>query len=615
MDAPERLRNKLDPYDLSALQDTVNAWPDRQNPTDSEQARLLDCAFLKLRELVKQGACERVMKSRQIHWLAQNVPALARNEAALRRSYNRWLKRWRDDGGKITSVFDARASANKARRAPKLPKQDFDLLVSCAVQAHEGRVLPAWVECWSSLTQETRDRYPFNRFKVPNTIRDMVGPEAKRLLPVHISPRQARLNGAYIRRDWSKVFAGDVFSSDDCTLPVYFYNPDEPSRLLRGQFLPMIDVRSQRILEFAFEAAESYTAVTIRALVTRVCSRFGLPRFGFHFECGIWKKAKLLGGKSPNSDGLETFAERLGLHIQHSNPGNARSKIVERDLGVFQRMLVREFGYVGNDERSTRSDRVASAMRDVEAGRRHPREAGFHCVDEWMQVLSAYADEYNDFIRDSRAMGGVMSPNQAWELHQERNTAGEIVPLVAIPSDLRYLLAEHKQNVVVSRNGISLFGGKYSYKSADTGRLQGQAVTVWFDPERPDLVTVTDLNGDLLCVVPRCPDVHAYCGFRDYPDESRLAAALTNEHNRWPRRRYSELKAAWQPPKRAVIVDPKTRETAQQIANAKEAARQDRSLTPRGAMEADMAARSADFDRRVEETMKFIENNPQDFTP
>ena len=91
----------------------------------------------------------------------------------------------------------------------------------------------------------------------------------------------------------------DWLCGDDATLEVYFYVPDGKGwfTLMRGQFLPMIDVRSLRVLGFGLRPEKSYNAAMIRTLITRVCDEHGLPRKGFYFE------ARNLGKLAPAQRG------------------------------------------------------------------------------------------------------------------------------------------------------------------------------------------------------------------------------------------------------------------------------------------------------------------------
>jgi len=94
------------------------------------------------------------------------------------------------------------------------------------------------------------------------------------------------------------------------------------STLMRGQFLPMIDLRSTCILDFVLLSERNYNALSIRSLITKVCNKYGLPRRGFAFENGIWRSARILKGASdtlPSQGEVEMGLRSLGLEFQQSH--------------------------------------------------------------------------------------------------------------------------------------------------------------------------------------------------------------------------------------------------------------------------------------------------------
>jgi hypothetical protein len=390
----------------------------------------------------------------------------------------------------------------------------------------------------------------------------------------HIRPRHARLNGPYITCDYGKLCANDVHSSDDITLPVYYWveHQDGHGYFTRGQFLPMIDVKSKRILDFALRDGKSYDAPTIRTLINRVSTKYGLPNIGWHFECGIWKNALLLGnGKhQPELCDLENnFAERLGLKIRHSLPGNARAKVIENVAGLLQDLMAGEPGYVGRDEQNVKYERVRRAMLDVESGRKTFREAGFYSDDEWIRRLDQLCAEYNSRKQQSRVIGNYLSPDEAWEKFQQRDSTGQPVGIVKLPDEMRYLLASHVQPVKVGRNGvaISLSGKTYRYKGEATGELQGEAALAWFDCDDPTVLIISDLKKERFWSVPQDIPIPAF----DATADQLTAANSANADHRAPiRSRYSDLKAGYMAPARPVVIEPGAREKAREISQARE---------------------------------------------
>ncbi len=316
-------------------------------------------------------------------------------------------------------------------------------------------------------------------------------PEVERLNDIHHGPRQTKLNGPHIDRDWSSVHAGDWYQSDDCTLPVYFYVPDGQGwfALMRGQFLPMIDLRSKCILEFALLPSPNYNSQAIRTLITRTCDTHGLPRRGFYFENGIWKDSKIIAGESSNHtwNDTERGLRDLGLEFRHAKM--PRAKPIEHVLGLLQNMMEGERGYIGRDERHERFERVQKQILLVKGAKEHPSKF-FYSFEEWQLRLREICEQYNATEQRGKMTEG-RAPEVAFEEFQDQSN-----PPVRFDASSRHLLAHHQRKLRVKRTGIHFKIGKqiYTYVNERTGQLVGEDVIAWFNPELPDVLCVTDVN-------------------------------------------------------------------------------------------------------------------------
>lgn len=360
--------------------------------------------------------------------------------------------------------------------------------------------------------------------------------------------------------------------------------------MMRGQFLPVIDVRSKKILDFVLIDAPNYTALAIRSLFNKVCLRFGAPDI-WHLECGLWKSSKLLGrgGRVRGSSLVEieqNFAELIGTRIVHALPGNAKAKVIENVFLLLVRRFPGEFGYVGNDEMHDKKERVHAAITEVEKGPRngtHPAKLGFWSGDEWKVRLEQCCTDYNNTPQESRVIGGdhieYISPEDAWAKYCQRDSSGAIVEPVILPKELEYMLSEHQQKVTVTRNGISLFSGKYRYRSVDLASCIGEIMLASFDPSDPSAIVVQDMKGERFFGVPLVPDVPAVAD----TEALSLGAKETAAFNRVAKARYSELASKWEQKGRPVIIDAQARETARNMEAARTAGRAKfkRDLDPR----------------------------------
>jgi hypothetical protein len=383
---------------------------------------------------------------------------------------------------------------------PIVGDEDLKKLVARGLDCG-GRRSQAWREAFQGgeLSRGLTDRFianPARKSYVPRSVRLAITPEIKRLMPLHHGPREHELRGPHNHRDFSGMFAGDSFQGDDCTCPVVYFEPDSSSRsgyrIIRGQLILMIDERSLLALGFALHSENNYNARIIRALITRVHDSYGLPRRRFYFERGIWKTSKILTGeKQPFATELELAHTELGLRefgVKFTHAKLPRGKVIERVLGLVQNQMERLPGYVGRDERNDRFERVQDQINEVRTGKVPPTKY-FLSKEEWIEALTRLLDGYNAERQDGKLLNGL-SPREAWDRLQSPEG------LVRLGEKTRYVLAHHKLKLRVRRDGItlrpSLGGGTYCNET--TGRLAGQDVLVWCNPEELDYLAVTSLD-------------------------------------------------------------------------------------------------------------------------
>lgn len=495
-------------HDLFQL---INAFKNPLQPTPAEVELLWTYAFESLETRTAAGAKPKKAKRSLLNFLWAFAPFLADNANGLRKQFERKQQRWIDGGKKPSAVADQRREKSGNFRGPELSQADKDLLVGHSVLFHGGRVGPAWRELTQAgeLSQDLTAHYlhnPASKSHVPRRIRDAVSTDVALLEDIHHGPRQAKLNGAHIHRDWTGVYSGDWYQADDCTLPIYYFEPDGKGwyTLWRGQFLLMIDVRSLRILGYALLSSRNYNALAIRTLVTRTCDAHGLPRKGFYFENGIWKSAKILtGDKSPLSlPEAEKGLRDLGLRFVHAKL--PRSKPVERVLGMMQDLMEGYPGYAGRDERHDRFERIQKLKLQVESRKLEP-EGHFLSAERWLDCLDELCQKYNAATQEGKMLAGL-NPEDAW--HKLDNAAD---PQVKFDASCRYLLAHHRKPVKVTGNGITLHFGKkvFNYRNEHTGRLIGQTVLTWFNPEAPEIISVTDQDRQNPFAVARTQEIPA----------------------------------------------------------------------------------------------------------
>lgn len=348
----------LDHHELTLV---IAAFNNPAQPTPQE----IECLWLRALELYRQrineGREEKKVRRDLLSFLNERAIFLAGTAEGLRKQFARKLQRWLEQGGAALAVADGRRERSGNFRAPEFSQADRDKLVGHAVLNTGGRVAQAWRELMRAgeLSDGLSGYYlsnPSRKSYVPRRVLDEVKYDVAMLDDIHHGPRQAKLNGPHLERDWSNVFAGDWYQADDVTFPVYYYEPDGKGwfTLWRGQCLLMIDLRTTRILGYALLSSRNYNSLAIKTTITRTCDEHGLPRRGFYFERGIWQSSKILAGDRSAPLSLpetEKGLRDLGLDFIHSNL--PRSKPVERTLGAVQSLMERIPGYAGRDANAT----------------------------------------------------------------------------------------------------------------------------------------------------------------------------------------------------------------------------------------------------------------------
>ena len=563
----------VDIYEISRA---ITSFKDPKNPTPAEAAMLWQYTFEEFERMIADGKSARKVKRRLLNFLCVKAPFIASGPHAIRRQFERKLARWIAGDRLPGAIEDQRPKKSGWHRAPNLTQEDQDKIVGHAVLFNGGRVSQAWRELLASegLSEELADYYlqnPSSKSYMPQKVRDQVKWEVALLEDIHHGPRQAQLNGAFISRDWSCVHAGDWYQADDCTLPIYYFEPDGKGwfHLVRGQFLLMVDLRSTCILAYALLSERNYNSLAIRTLITKTCDEHGLPREGFYFERGIWKNSRIITGDRRAGAVSWPEAEKglRDLELKFIHAKLPRAKPVERVLGAMQNLMEGVTGYAGRDERHDKFERVQRLKLEVEARKISP-EGHFLSGEQWQFLLDDLCQKYNAERQDGKMTEGL-SPAEAFR--QFQNAEDKQTRL--FDASCRYLLSHHRRPVRVTRNGVTLrFGRKvFNYRDETTGRLIGQTVLAWFNPEAPDVLCISDLDRKNVHAIERSQEPPALePEHESFAQEKKRIAA----HQAHALTRYRVLRAEFQPQFRRNLVDRATGRLGTEMTEQEAAARE-----------------------------------------
>ncbi len=523
---------------LHTLKRWIEAVKDRCRPTNDEALMVWHGAFLEYELLTGEFMVSgRKARTTILHTLERSGVSLAKGKDALRAAFYRKLKRWLENGRTPSAIEDKRPARSGHRRAPALPEEDRRTILARCVE-NGGRLAQGWRECLrrGELSFETTQRFihnPGTKSHVPRVIREAIGLDPERTYDIHHSEHQHKGKGSYNTRDYTNMHAGDQFSADDLTQNHMFviFSPTG-KKAIRGQILLFIDVRSNRVIGYAFHPERNYNSRLIRESIRHIHRKYGFPRDSFFFEKGYWKAKLLIGDKGRNHLPLEETEMGLSEFCKFKHANGPKSKgVVERIIGILQNEMESLPGYVGRNSRTDRYDRIEKLLRQADSGK-IPFEDFIYSFRQIEDKIREIIDRYNDTPQTGKLKG--LSPNEAWEKFFNWND-----PLIQLPKEAEFLLANHRKPMKVTRNGIRLTfkGESWWYRNFETGARKGEKVLVWYETDEavPDFVTITDLNKENPVLVPKEIRPAAL-----NPDPAELSAAirLAESHNSYARTLY-----------------------------------------------------------------------------
>lgn len=427
---------------------------------------------------------------------------LNRNADNLLKNWNRAFACRETDG--VVRRLDGRES-NTGNHDGYAFTQDEQMLLLNRHWYCGGRVAQAWRELLleKAFSPATLERYvgkSTDKSHVPDLVLESIKGEADLLYTLATRKKDFDLLKPYLTRTYAGIHSIDCVMADDVTLPVYFVRPD--GSLTRGQCLVFIDFRTLRILGWALLPQKNYNAIAIYSELVSLFKQFGLPKV-LYFERGIWLLAKLISGTNPNTLSIDEVSQGVrekGIRLIHAI--RARTKTVERVLGLLQNRMEGEPGYCGRDERRDRPDITTKALAVIKSGAT-PSDH-LYTFDQWNARLGDIMRAYNDEAQQGRILEGL-SPEAGLEKYRNFED-----PPMALPPELRYRLGA-KVECTVKNRCIRFEVGrkKVAYFGPELAPFEGQRVLRWFDPENDELLPVTDQNGNNAVNVPLHKEVNA----------------------------------------------------------------------------------------------------------
>ena len=327
----------------------------------------------------------------------------------------------------------------------------------------------------------------------------------------HRGPRALSLLGAWTPRHCD-ILPGDIFSSDDTTPIFGYFIPVErcqkyPTgyKTMQGQFLPMIDVRSQAVISFAFVGREtgSYRASDIWRLIGFSHRAVGVPRLGYQKERGSWEAGLIDGVEVMVGDGDFSHARRVGglrmlpstmlpYHVERMNGASfpslqtftsflPKSKSVEGVLHRLQKFEGTLWGSLGRDQMRKPFER---AKKIFEACKRGAASAPLHflSLDEITRRYLALLEDYH-----AEPVQGEVFRGRPLEVFQAGIT--EHGPRATPPVEVGHLYRSDWACVTVARSLVRIRRQNHEL---------GRSVSYFY--QNPELFARPDVDGKRVLV-------------------------------------------------------------------------------------------------------------------
>ncbi len=293
---------------------------------------------------------------------------------------------------------------------------------------------------------------------------------------------------AFVRRDFSQLLPGDVYSADGHTFDAEVAHPYH-GRPFRPEITTFIDIATRRAVGYSIDLAESGIAV-LDALID-ACTK-ALPAM-LYVDNGSGYCNALLKDES-----LGVLA-RLGTDVRHSLPYNSQARgVIER---VHQTLWIEGAkqipGYIGHD-----MDREAAQMQH-KLSRKAIKEGGKTHLLSWemfIEFCEDRMDEYNNRphtslpkITDELGRRRHLTPSEQWALFEKKGWQAD-----TLSADEAADIFRPRVTRKVNRCEIRLNTNIYFSHALE--EFHGDRVQVAFDFKDAQFIWVYELgNGRLIC--------------------------------------------------------------------------------------------------------------------
>ena len=292
----------------------------------------------------------------------------------------------------------------------------------------------------------------------------------------------------YIERDYSLLHPNQFWVSDHHLWDIFVRVPDNMGgwKLERPWGSYWMDMRTRKMMSSIIRTESPNSDVVLCSFGLGV-EHFGIPN-GVRLDNGKDYKARdmfypeghYIVTEEDEKNIFSSLASNLQIEVTYAIPYNAKAKPIERVFNTFEEQLGKKYpSYAGSNAKQRPEDLKELNIMDVIT------------LDEFIKQHNRYVYEiYNETANSGDAMYG-RSPNQVYadEPFTIRRASKEV---------LYFSLMRVKGQRTVQRNGIT-FKGVHFYNDNCINYI-GQKVTARYDPTKPEILYIFDINENFLFV-------------------------------------------------------------------------------------------------------------------
>lgn len=289
----------------------------------------------------------------------------------------------------------------------------------------------------------------------------------------------------YIERDYSKLAPNDWWVSDHHLWDIFVRISDGKGgwKLVRPWGSYWMDMRTRKMMSSIIRVESPNSDVVLCSFGLGV-EHFGIPN-GVRLDNGKDYKAKDLFVEDRyicSDEDRERISKSLAINLQitttYAIPYNAKAKPIERVFNTFEEQLGKKYpSYAGSNAKQRPEDLKDLNVTDVIT------------LEKFIEQHNRYVYEiYNESSHSGDAM-----------FHKSPNHMYSILPytLRKASKDVLYFSLMRVKGVrVIGRNGIT-FNGTHFYNDNCINYI-GQKVVAKYDPTKPEILYVFDINGNYL---------------------------------------------------------------------------------------------------------------------